>query len=997
MGGASAKVLLAESNQRQYRNFILSSEDDNNDILSVPALSAVPWIGASRRRDVYKRELSHQASHHIKFITKNGTPHSFLWQTDSEKLKQGVRWGIVKTHSITSKVIASLGQYRIVAHERVMKGMVSNSQTVKLKLLDLYQDRFSALQGLESLVSNNNTLADYEKAFERYFLELQKIEEDFDSYFSEVDCTGLNEQAFKQMKSDLVADKARTQTYLDSLRSSNNLRAYNRSRGKDSILEFVKQQMIHGLYEFQGINQDMSYSRTRRFALTRGEINDFIEDARKEIDDHVADARNAVTEKHHGNYGDGLTAYDFSRDNLTAAREQHVLMAVSFIEGWDVLEHKKGQKPVVHNKETGEHETLDIYAATRWKTHRNFRTAAKSFGYFLLNIVKGIFVSTRPWDEEAWGSKEFHLTAIRLRKYVKPIEPMWKKPIYFLKQIGFALVDMVNGIRDFGSHLIIKMPGNLVNDWESSKELPALDKELDELTQTSMQIERLEQETLTAILKWCEQDPSLQVSQPKAQLASVEYELSSGEYNDILNSVARGISSFSSVFTHNIYAKDPVGGLVFTTTYLAGIGMIYLPAYSASLFGNAFVNAFNNVSYAMASSSMGAAIAGGSTLAQVSAVAWDGVTHGPSGIAVNALYQCGEDPLTIGAYCAAAYGLGYLLANGIAGHQIPWLSHVLQEDLGTDPSTGYPLIGAKFAVMLYEALAVHHEPQHEQPHLLQPDVKREQQVVQEFGRKMIDRFKLVNWLSVHAKVIPKLEDRQKFALARQIDHLFSKAESESLKKLLYPESHPSIAFQIFAVPLAYIPVVLRFLISPFISLAAVIKKNPHPAEPMNRAFEALFDKIKKDLSRLIVLTTNVTYLFYSLASAFIKMLAYLGTMAIGRVAGLFDANPAHTLHRVFASIHTFIRSIGEYFYPARAMKSVASSHPTDTMLKTEKSYNTLLQQMGKGAARDENQEAGVAQNEHFASPLDASGTSDTQQTKNLIAVPGAYSKHSASG
>lgn len=943
MGAQSAKVLLAEAIEQRYRAFTLN-EDSN---VSLPAISAIPWIGASWRRDIYRKELSHTTANHLKFITKNERPHAFLWQTSAEKLSQGVRWGIVKTQSITSKVISSLGQYRIVAHERVMKGLVSNSQAFKLKLLDLYQDRFTALQAIESLVNKNTTYYEYKKAFAHYIAELVAIENQLEDYFSAVDCPGFNEQSIAHLRLDIHADKMRAQAYLQTLQSAANLRPYNRACGDDSVLEFTKQQMMHGLYELQGLNQDLSYSRTRYFAFTRGELNDFIEDARKAIDDHDADLRNAVTGKHHGLYStnkDELIAYDFAQDNLSSARQQQVLTAISFIEGWDVLDNKKGQMPVVSNGQ--EHEELELYAATRWRTHRSVRAAVKSIGYFFLNIVKGIFVPTRPWVEEDWQSSTFHLNVVTLHQHVPAIEPMWKKPLYFLKQLANAFMDIFYGISDLGAKLIIGMPEDIVNDWESSKALPSLDAVLAQVTFEAKVISATEKQLLEELLKQCGDKLSVETSYSKVKLAGVEYDLSAGEFNDLLNSMVRGLTGFSSVFTHNLYAKDPVGGVVFTATYLAGIGMIYWPAYSASIFGRDFVNVFSSLSYSMASSPLGAAVAGGSTLAELAAVFWDGFAHGTSGIAANTVYQFGEDPLTIGAYAVAAYTLGYFLVNGVAGHKIPWLSHLLQEDLGSDPSTGYPLIGAKFAVMLYEVLAAHSVTHHEQPHLVslghEPVTRLPEQ------EQLLQRFKFVAWLTTQAKMLPKLEVADKLALTRQMDALFSKEESKSLKKLLYPESHPSIAFQVFSVPLAYIPAILRVIVSPALSLGAWIVGNPNPAEPVRKAGAFLVDKIKKDLSRLLVVVSNLSYLLYSLMAAVVKLPASLSTLVIGRIAGLFDAKPAHALHRLFAVVHNFMRSLGAFLYPARVMKDVSVAHPSDTMLKTEASYLRLLHEMGQG-------------------------------------------------
>ena len=75
------------------------------------------------------------------------------------------------------------------------------------------------------------------------------------------------------------------------------------------------------------------------------------------------------------------------------------------------------------------------------------------------------------------------------------------------------------------------------------------------------------------------------------------------------------------------------------------------------------------------------------------------------------------------------------------------------------------------------------------------------------------------------------------------------------------------------------------------------------------------------------------------------MPTYLAAMAVGRIAGLFDAKPAHFLHRLFASVHAFSRSVGEFLYPARALKDVAVAHSNHTMTDVEVSYVKLMKRI----------------------------------------------------
>ena len=196
----SAKELVNEHNQKLYRDFTLN----DNLTLSLPAPSWIPWIGATKRKDYYSKIISHPGkSHHVKFITKNNDPHSFLWQTTAGRLKEANRWGIVRTHSITGQVISALGQYRIVAHKRVAKGMMSNSQAVKLKLVDLYQDRFEALQELESLVNKNLSVRQYARALQKYVEKLEAISRGFNIYFSNIDEADLSESTRFEIVDDI--------------------------------------------------------------------------------------------------------------------------------------------------------------------------------------------------------------------------------------------------------------------------------------------------------------------------------------------------------------------------------------------------------------------------------------------------------------------------------------------------------------------------------------------------------------------------------------------------------------------------------------------------------------------------------------------------------------------------------------------------------------------------------------------------------------------------
>ena len=803
----SAKQVLTRYNQRQYRAFTLNDDKD----LILPQISLIPWVSTSNQLDYYSKQIltpngySAEDNPHIKFITKGGSPHAFLWKTKAETLKKAVRWGIVQTHSVTAQVIAALGQYRVLAHERVAKGMVSNAQAIKLKLLDLFQDRFEALEAMESMVNKENTLQQYHAVIDQYIQKLTQIHADLESYFSETLETGFNSDTKQKISDDLDADIARAKAYRASI-DEKNLRAHNRNRGPTAIMTFVQQQMIYGLYELQGINQDLSYSKQHYFALTRGELNDYIENARKVIDDFQTDPRNAVTAAHHGCYstqGNALISYDFSETQLTPERERSILLGISFIEGWDTLKNTKDGLPEVHNQNG--FEPLDTIAATRWKQHRHFRLFLKSYGFYFLNIIKGLFIATHPQEEESWKNPKFHLFATELRQHAKLNEPLWKKPAQFFKNIIYAVRDLFNGVRDVGTEISARMPVDILNDWQSSKMIPSWDDIVNEAEKEFRHIKSLEKERLDSALP----DPLKNVHEltitKNNELAHVEYALTTGEQNDILTSIAKGLNGFTDFIFHHLYAKDPIGGVLFTGTYAVGIGAIFNPSMTAALCGSSYVRIFSEYAHSIAASNWAAALSASITQAEIVALGWDGLMHGPSGIAMKTLHKIGEDPLTTATFCAAIYGLGYVLVNGINGYDIPGLSKHFKKELGSKPELAYPGIGVKTAILLHEALKTDAPEPFQHPLLAQNNDGTKASP----NEKLLDQFNLAHWLSTNAPLLPKLPPKLLFAISRHMALVFDKEDAGSLQKLLYPDAYSSMAFKLISGPLSYIPSVLR--------------------------------------------------------------------------------------------------------------------------------------------------------------------------------------------
>ncbi|MFY7697839.1 MAG: hypothetical protein ACOVQX_03340 [Legionella sp.] len=937
-GKLSAKKLLAEYNSKCYRQFIV-----NDDLeLILPQPSQVPWIGASRRRDTYRKTYSHQGNdHHIKFITKNESPYAFLWKTDAKKLVEAVRWGIIRPNSITGSVIATLGHYRVLTHERVVKGMVSNRQATKLQLLDLYQDRFTALQPLESMVNKELPLSAVQDILRVYSGELEKIKSNLSYYLPEIGDSSVNTTILQKIKSDIDQDIQKTHDYINLLEQPSYVESVLKARGPASIITYVKQQMINGLYELQGLNQDITYDNQQGFALTRGIFNDLIEDARKEIDDHQPDLQNIVTDKHHGIFSDHSSqpiTYDFEVEQLNPAREREILMAISFIENWDSLHAEAGGGFSISNGRSSQ--PLSTIAATYWRTHLSWRALLHSMTSFVINFFKGMIIPTQPWDEEPWNDPDFHLVCTELKRHARPNEPLWQKPFRFFKRIIYIFIDIFKGVRDIGSRLVFKMPDQLINDWECTSELEELQDTLSNATLKINTMNSHHESLMNDLLRQCEFISDQNIGVATSHLAHIDYELTPGPQNDVLTVMARALNGVCSFFSHTIYAKDPLAGLIFTSAYGLGASAIFLPTQTAMFTGSDYVQKFSVFAYSLASSQWGAAVAGSSSQAQCAAIIWDSLMRGPNGRAFTAAHKFGQDPLTISAYFASAYTLGYFLVNGVSGHQIPWLSEHLRADLGALPETGYPIIGGKFAIVLYEGLLAEYKDQ--LPFQLLPGQAPSLQSAERVdNQRVINRLLLAIWLSKHANELPKLDSLQLVMLSRQIDDLFDRKESRSLHKLLYPERKLSIAFQLFSSPLAYIPRLLRLLASPGVAFLAFLCQKSKPFEPIKRAYTDLIERIKSDLSCLIIFASYMLNIPYMMVSSLLKITAYIGIMLISRIALLVSGSPSHRLHKAIAAVHRWSKNVSEYLFPATILENVACAHPVHTLRQVESSYAKL--------------------------------------------------------
>lgn len=930
--GSNGRTLLEAYNHQTLHDFLL---DPTSKELTLPITSKIPGRTASKSRSASRfnayTKVSISPGDHLNFIKKNGKPHGFAWHCTGKELQEALRFGIVKSESLSSQLVGVLGQYRLICHERIAKGVMTATQPAKLKLLSHYQDRLSLFFNLESLVNQPNTLADFEQKIAQYLEKLEALKITLDIEDLESIVPGIHESCI----SDIDASKTRATEYLATLRGLKPISPANRARGQNCILEFVKRESLQLIYEFQGLNQDISFSRARRFALTRGDLNDVLEDARLVIENHRADLKNPITAEHHRLYPDeDVLTLIVNAESYSPEEERRALLGISFIKGWDKV---IPEAFCVQNKHEAT-ENLDRIAATHWKPSRNFLTFLKSTGYFILNTLKSFFVSTQPWEEESWENPEFHLYAATLEKESRPNKPMWFKLVYFLNELRIAVIDLIYGIKDFAATIVIQLPINLAHDWKTTK------AESDDFYhEANAAIEKIQSDETTLLNKiltdWRERLPqdkketSCESSSLHTTLVASPYPLSTGEQNDILTAMVRGLNGFTTFFTHSIYSKDPVGGLIFTLFYLSGSSVMLFPHLGETLFGKAYVEWFQRFAGGMANTPLAGAIAGGSSQAQLAASAWDLLLCGPQSDVVYGVKKAMEDPLSIAAGFGIAFGVGYAMTNG----HIPWLSESLKEELGTVPETSYPLIGAKFMIALYECLHAPHELK-----LHMPDFLHAGEEKLTLDKEDLERLELNCWLSAHAAVLPSLDRDIKFKIEQRIERLFNRVQARSLKLLLHPQQTHSIAYQFIFIPLSYVASLLRLTVNVGTSLVAWYQEAPKPWEPIKRAMGDLGEKMGYDLNRILTFASELIRLVFKSVACVFKALLFTINLAVGRIGGLFKAKPGHSIHRGFAGIHRGLSWFREWLFPVRIGESVATAHPICTM---KQSYEKLTTQL----------------------------------------------------
>lgn len=982
------KDSLAQINQEKLAQFKLN----NQPHLEIYHPSLIPGILARSHPDKYHKEifaLNDLSS--ISLIEKNDDFDSFVWHTDAAQIEKANYFGILKTQSICGNVIGMLGQYRLQNLKRLTEGYVSNRFTAKETFVTLYQDRIALLQDLESLVNRENSKTKIEETLDHYIQKLKFLADEIYSRFVNTGLLKFDKDIVTKIIDSLNADIKRAEDFKKSF----DVNSVNASTGLGSALTFVKTQMLRHLRELQGFNQMITYSRSFAYAATRGQLSNYVEDAVRIIDEFEAPPHDCIEPFHHGIYGreNEKIIYASSKHCSNARQTQDALLAITFLE-------KANQAHVLRSK------AREIQA-TQWKINGGLVTGIKKILAWFANIVIKIIFGIPDLLTLGLITPLSQCAAyeIQIKNPDAPqlnCEPIFKKAKskkyslgvkfrYFLGNIfRNTIQDIWYGIKDI-YHYSFHLFDQVYNDYYDGVKEPKLNHTFSKVDQEIILIKTTLESQKKYISEKLPDDYTTDIQNPKQvkKVAEPEFLFDTGEWDDLLNAAARGGNQFMGFFLHNIHAKHPFTGLLFSLTYAAGASAILAPQF-VSFLGPKYIAFAEKIGTSMAKNKLSVAISSGCTQAQIAAVGFEFLLNGPNSWLVSGAIDFEKDPATSLMYMSTAVGLGYTLVFKL---NIPWFSEHFRKDLGAFPPSALGFVGLKLGLLVYELLNEHKNDVTESKvikkikaylaeeyHAKHPKATKEEvaQIVENMLATLLQsenisklkeaylilqgqdsrahienvvkqnsltqlelqQLQLLYYLEQNKNYLSQLSEKSKHTLINAIKKRFSIEKARSLDKLFHPEQRTSILRTTLGIVTRYITYPLRLLISMGSSL---LQLSPKPF--ISAAKDFLFN-IAYDLTRL---ARGISKFFKAMISFPRRQLKSISDVFfnsfLARTETLLTNQHQLTAnnHAVSAECDVAYEKLRQISPVDFAIKNVTSAHPLSTFKKSESSWSKIFQ------------------------------------------------------
>ena len=785
-----------------------------------------------QRYDLKPYAAPHPSPHYLDLIKVGDHQylHAVVWHSMPHWLNEAKRWGIVNTYSLIGKMISALGIYRLIAHERVISGFISNRFEIKMFILDHYQHRLEQFQALEKLIHTKTTghqlklaIKHYKKQLTKsyhpnYWAELSKRLGQFDyRYFYDV------------MDKGIAQDKTAINDYFQKKIT---MRKRLQSHGDDSLLFFIKQQTTRILSEMAALNQAVSYERNFGFTVTRGDLNSCIIDAKRALDQHQADPHNPLTDKQCGIFG-----ADDSTQMLAFSTNERAITAISFIEGLNHIDFTCALRPLLVNTDVGQGESfpLLIEKATKWVGNESGVMILKRCGalvshllYGFVDLVLSPVTQLLKWFGMPGLSQYLHFLATfsldsedKIKWKGRGISAAARSPMISLRQrVAMLLHTCVDEIYEAMHGLwdvIHKVSGDLLRKLHLDFYVFEA-REFFNLDAAELEVKAIEAMKQQQLLKYFRQQDILPDPEFVEPLAVPEFIPGVKPSRLVHNAVFRSVMQAVHFLRHYIYDRNPFVGLVFTGAYAIGGLSIVIPAAMSAAFGQLAI-ASKSVAVAMAKGVVSQTVSSAFTFAKVAAGITEFGLHGTRSWLFTGIKEFEKDPATSIVSITAAVALGYFL---VYDAHIPVVSDEFQNDVGTVWPLATGFIAIKVAVLTYELFYAedHHEIEVAadiERRLLaelktlknkkyetseEIDLEAENALAELKGpryksllKAAAEPFEILNFMQDNSRALPYLSDHLKSSMLYRIEKYWGKESPSyvvSLKKCFYPEKSSSI-------------------------------------------------------------------------------------------------------------------------------------------------------------------------------------------------------------
>lgn len=722
----------------------LVDEDDYKPMFSESTQEASPGASPAKTPSKTKKK---------KVFPKSA--NSFYWNTTQDKIQQAVDYGITQFEALTCKVIGALGAYRLKVFERAYDfGIISNKYEEKEFLLRITQARIRHMQGLERLTnaydqhsSEKNNLRRIQAALKNYINSLVELQKDIEAHPSELNNFDLEacDKLINQIEDDIAAAEDFLDSISDPLLIDQTLQDYLKgtvlsASGPDSIAHFIKTRMIYALRQAQEHNQNMTYSR-QAGSLFRGEFNSYCEDALQKINEYLCDHHNPVTPEHQGYFSpnpDHPLTLDFRHLGKNRQTVRRYIMAITQIEGADKIQKNNDEKYVLHcaNSKIPHEKPLKVTRLTSWDIQAGKSYPFIRMGYWIWNLLVGIFIGFFDLPSGFISGLKGEEPTSNVSKYTKEFTPDCAKDTRFhdlAEKINFPAVslgaklgsligsvirntvwEVFKGVRTSVQRARFQIGENLVTDYNIFHHgLRTEDKIFQQVTEDINELIRQQEDLFQKIDKKHKAHYKGQAAfsshgnkitttitpeEIKGQFASAPYELSPGEWHDLINAALGGFNFLFDFVFNDIHAKHPFSGILYNAFYVLGTIAVLSPE-TLEFMGKNYLQISKSISDAATSNLTAGASFCASVEAQVAAMATEFAVSGRNSWLLTGLSSLEEEPSNMLAYGAIAVGLGAILAYGL---NVPYISESIRAELGTVPAIALGVAGAKFGLCLFE-------------------------------------------------------------------------------------------------------------------------------------------------------------------------------------------------------------------------------------------------------------------------------------------------------